>query len=310
MTDRLTELKNITEQSSQLIGYQLQSIDSSLLGAFVSVIISAFISKTFGLLIYWIPASFFLMWVILLFSLFKSYIPLMRKRPRNEDTNKTQTVGLLSVRNMFLITTRFKNAAPHFKAIGIIFLVSFISLVMYKIGVIKEDATFPIIVPIISSLLFMSLPILNHMAIGKLEKMEGELDFTKIGCLALFIIVVYAFAYIFALLVLPIWSLVIMHPIYIYEPITLLAILVVIFLQVITALTFINYFSASSVRKELTIALFNLSKVLNRINDLLNQTISDEIYHELKEDYLKAKRYEMSADDTLLVGLPPENRTT
>jgi len=302
MNDRFTELKNIVEQSSQIIGYQLQSIESNLLTAFISMIVSALLSTTLGFLIYWIPASFLLMWTILMNSLFRSFIPQMRKGERSEDVHKVENIGLLSSATLFLLTARFKHASPLFKSIGIIFLATLISLVGYRLGVIEEDATFSIVLPIISSLLFMTLPILNNSAIGALEKWQGELDFTKIGYLGWLTIAIYVLLYVFALLVFPIWSFIVIHPIYIGEPIRLLAILVVVFLQVITALTFMNYFSASSARKELTIALFNLSNILNRINRLsFSQSFSDEIYQELSRDYIKAKRYEMSADDTLLV---------
>lgn len=242
------------------------------------------------------------MWIILLSSLLRSYIPLVLKQKNSVDISKLQNLGVLSEANLFLNLARFKHAAPLFKSIGTVFFVSFVSLAGYRIGIIEADVSFPITLPIVSSLFFMSLPILNNMAIGALEKVEIKLDFSKIGCLALLGIVAYAFLYVFALLVLPIWSLIVIHPIYTNEPIVLLAIVVVIFLQIIVALLFMNYFSASSAKKELTIALFNLSSILNRINKLsFDQTISDDTYQELKRDYIKAKRYEVSADDTLLI---------
>jgi hypothetical protein len=84
---------------------------------------------------------------------------------------------------------------------------------------------------------------------------------------------------------------------------SVLSLIVVIFLLAITALAFMNYFSASLVRKEMGIALFNLSNIQNRIEDLLSnqRTISDETYQELRDEYTKAKLYNMAVDDTLLV---------
>lgn len=308
MSDRFTELKNNAQQSSQVIGAQLQSIESSLLGALISIFIPAFISESLDLLIFWIPASFLLMWLLLMYSLFKSLIPrslipLIRRRNRTEQNGNVQTAGLLSDAHKFSITTRFKNSTPVFNSIGVIFLISLLSLVIYKIGLIGEDITFPIRIPLICSLLFMPLPILINRVIAKLEKGEPKLDFTKIGCLGWFLIIVSALVYTIALLVFPVLSFVILRPIYIGGLPCILSILVVIIFQVIVALLFMNYFSASLVRKEMSIALFNLSNIQNRIEDLLSskQTISDEIYQELRQEYTKAKRYNMTTDDTLLV---------
>lgn len=299
MTNRFTELKNNAYQSSQVIGAQVQCIESSLLGAIIAILISAFISERFGLLIFWIPASFLLMWLVLMLSLISW---LIRRHSRTEQNGNVQTAGLLSDANKFLITTGFKNATPLFKSIGAIFLISFLSLVIYKIGSIGEGITFSITIPFISSLLFMPLPILNNIVIAKLEKSKSKLDFTKIGWRASLLTIVIALVYAIALLVFPIWSFMILRPIYIGELPSNLSILVVMFLQAIAALAFMNYFSASLVKKEMSIALFNLSNIQNRIEDLLsNQSISDEIYQELREEYTKAKRYNMTTDDTLLV---------
>lgn len=311
MSDRFKELKNNAQQTSQVIGAQLQSIESSLLGAFISILISAFISEEFGLLIFWIPASFLLMWLLLMHSLFKSLIPrslipLIRRRNRTEQNGNVQIAELSSDVDKFLITTWFKNSTPLFKSIGVLFFVSFLSLVLYEIDLIGEDITFCITIPLISSLLFMSLPILIKTVIANLEKSESKLDFTKIGCLGLFLISVIALVYTLVLLVFPILSFVILHPIYIGGLPSILSILVVIIFQVIVALLFMNYFSASLVRKEMSIALFNLSNIQSHIEDLLSkqnisQNISDEIYQELRREYTKAKRYNMTTDDTLLV---------
>lgn len=306
MTDRFTELKNSAQQSSQLIEAQLQSIESSLLGASVAVLISALISKTFSLLIFWIPASFLLMWSLLMLSFFRSIIPAgrrLRSRSRTKRSGNVQTVRSLSDTDHFLITTSFKNATPFFNTIGVIFLASLLSLLIYKIGLIGEGITFSIAIPLVSSLLFMPLPIVINITIAKLEKSKSRLDLTNMGCLASCLILGGAFAYILVLLAFPIWSLLILHPIYGMGLPSVLSLIVVIFLLAITALAFMNYFSASLVRKEMGIALFNLSNIQNRIEDLLSnqRTISDETYQELRDEYTKAKLYNMAVDDTLLV---------
>lgn len=308
MTNRFAELRNDAYQSSQVIEAQLQSVESSLLGASVAVLISVLISRAFGLLIFWIPASFLLMWLLLIYPILNSLIKLLRRllrrRNRKERNGIAQTAGLLSDENtFFLITTGFKNAAPVFKTIGVVFLISFLSLLIYRIGLIGWFISFPITIPLVSSLLFLPLPFLISTVIAELEKRECRLDFANIGCRALCLIVVGAFIYVLALLVFPIWSFVVLSPIYTGGLPHTLSLVVVMILLMITALAFINYFSASQVRKEMGIALFHLSNIQNRIEDLLSnqRSISDKAYQELLEEYAKAKRYNMAVDDTLLV---------
>ena len=308
MDDRFTKLKNATEQRARFISYQLQGIESSLLGAFISVIASAFISNALGLLKYWLPASFILIWIVLINSLVRSYIPLFKKQKREEARKATKvikeakTTDFLSKTNLFILTTKIKNSMPFLKTIGVLFIISFLSITAHELGFVEIDTDFPIVIPLITSLLFLSLPILGNRAVAQLDREDLKIEMKRIGCLGLLITFGYALCFTAALLVLPIWSLVVMYPIYLFTVDTLLSILLVISLQVITALIFINYFSASSVRKEMNVALFNLSRILNRINELPeNQPVDDETYQGLQGDYTKAKRYEMSADDTLLV---------
>jgi hypothetical protein len=348
MTDRFTELKNDAYQSSQVIAGQLQSVESSVLGAFLSILISAFISERLGLL-FWIPASFLAMWLVTAFSLVKSTSWLLRlllaallvplililailwslmpfmQRPLSsilriifklwprllqssstEQSGNVETAGVLSYAKTFSIITSFKNVTPFLKAIGVIFLVSLLSLLLYKIGLIGEDYSFSITIPVVSCILLMSLPIFMTVSIAKLEKMKFELDFTKLGSLRfmlVFICGVLGVLYgIFTTLVFPIWSFRVLAPIYVEGLPSILSITVVMALLVITALAFMNYFSASLVRKEMGIALFHLSNIQNRIEGLsVGQSIPDEIYQELKEEYARARRYNMTTDDSLFL---------
>lgn len=308
MDDRFTELKNATEQRARFISYQLQGIESNLLGAFISVIASAFISNALGLLKYWLPASFILIWLVLINSLVRSYIPLFKKQKREEVLKATkvikeaQTTDFLSKTNLFLIAIKIKNVMPFLKTIGVLFIVSFLSIIAHELGFIEIDADFPIMLPLITSLLFLSLQILGNRAVNLLDKENLKIENKRIGCLGLLITLGYTLCFAMAILVLPVWSLVVLYPIYLVAVDTLLSMILVMLLQVITALILINYFSAGSVRKEMTIALFNMSRILNRINELpTGRSVSDEVYQELQSECTKAKRYEMSADDTLLV---------
>lgn len=333
MAKSITDLKNTVNESAQMISNQLQGVESNLLGAFIAVILSAFVSNVLGIIEYWAPAAFILMWIIMVNSFVRSYIPpLSRKRDRPEWTLgnwvsisqlfKELFKQLFSERNMFLFITRCKNLVPILRAIGVIFFICFISLVMLAKGTIKTSSGISITIPIITSLFLILLPILWHVVLPKLEKSELKTAFSKIGEIgrsSLFSMLVWIFFWIlftfFAMLVLPIWSLVKLSPMYEYNLSALGSWFIVLILVSVTALTLMNYFSASMVKKEMTIALYNLSNILNRINKVpLSQTISEKLYGELVSDYVKAKRYEISADDTLMVNfyslVPNETYTT
>jgi hypothetical protein len=313
MAESITDLKNTVNDSAQMISNQLQGVDSNLLGAFIAVIASAFISNALGIIKYWAPASFLLMWILMFHSFIRSYLPWFRKQDRQEPTVKSETAisllkesfeKLFSEPAMFILTTKFKNSAPIFRAIGIIFFITFISLVAHVKAMIEEGSSISLTIPITTSLFLMFLPVLLHLVLLRLEKIDLEMAHNRIreiGCVPLLMIILLVLFAFFAILVLPMWSLVKLYPIYEYN-LSGWSLFIVLILLVVTALTFINYFSASMVKKEMTIALYNLSNILNRINKVpLGQTISQELYNKLESDYVKAKRYEMSADDSLMV---------
>jgi hypothetical protein len=325
MEDRFTELKTIVLESSQVIGHQLQSIDSSLISAFLSIAITLALSNLFGPIIYWIPASFILMWLLLIYSLVKFIYDIFFKILKAVKINnkviqvkqeRTESIPIIYNKNaiIFQLKTMFIRSSPIFKSIGVIFFISFTLLMIVNI-VNMDTFSIPILlkgiprfstkIPIISSLLFMSFPILVNYTITNIDKLK-RIN-VKFGCKRILLFMLFTIIILSALgcvlFVLPILSIIVMKPIYIQGWSTMLPISLVTFLLIITALIFINYFSASSAKKELTIALHNLSIIYHRINFLLlsEETIDENIYQELKESYFKAKPYEISSDDTLLI---------
>jgi hypothetical protein len=292
MAKSITDLRNSVNESAQMISNQLQGVESNLLGAFIAVIAAAFISNALGIIAYWAPASFILMWIILLNSLI--HMLRSRKRDRQEHTYEVA---------VFLATTTMKNSVPLFKTIGITFFITFISLVTRVKGVIEPSSGISITLPVFTSLLFVSLPFLLHLTLLVLEKTDLRKVFNKIGCFSWLVIILLALFFSVATLVLPILSLIGLYPLYGYN-LSGSSLFIVLILIAITALTFINYFSASMVKKEMTIALHNLSNILNRINInemAPSQIVNKKLYDDLESDYVKAKRYEISADDTLMI---------
>lgn len=333
MARSTTDLRSTVNESAQMISDQLQGVDSNLLGAFIAVLSSAFISNALGIIEYWAPASFILMWTIMANSFVRSYIPpLFKKRNGQQSVLENSVVAVsrlqelfkqfFSERNVFIFITRCKNLVPMLRAIGVIFFICFISLVMLAEGIIGTCSAISMTIPIVTSLFLIFLPIFWHLTLSKLEKSDVKTALSKIGevsrsflfriLLGIIIMILFTF---FATLVLPIWSLVKLFPMYEYNLSALGSWFIVLVLVSVTALTLMNYFSASMVKKEMTIALYNLSNIVNRINKVpLSQTITEKLYGELVSDYVKAKRYELSADDTLMVNfyslVPNETYTT
>ena len=169
MEQRFLELKNAINDSAQMIQSQLQGIESNMLGAFVAVIAAAFISNTLGILEYWATSSFILMWIILANSFIRSYLPWFQKHQRGRQIEKTEkTMELITEspfdRTVYLFSITAKNSVPLFRAIGITFFITFITLVIPK-----TYGSISVTIPIISSFLFMFLPLILQSVLNKLE---------------------------------------------------------------------------------------------------------------------------------------------
>jgi hypothetical protein len=123
MAKSITDLRNTVNESTQMISNQLQGVESSLLGAFIAVVLSAFVSNVLGITDYWAPVAFILMWVIMVNSFVRSYIPPLSRKPDSLERTSgdwesiTQLLKesfrqLFSERNMFLFITKCKNLVP------------------------------------------------------------------------------------------------------------------------------------------------------------------------------------------------------
>lgn len=308
MNDKVSALKNDISESAQMISCQLNGIESSLLGAFASIIVAVFVSNTLGILKYWVPGSFILLWVLIVYSVVTNIFS-GKKLINPETSDEAQTVmnsKLPSLRvNIFVLTTKFKNVIPFIYSIGLVHFISLLSLFAYRFGIITTEIISSTTVPIITSLVFVLLPFITHWEISVFDKSNLTISLKKMSWLTLLFIVIGSLTGLLlavATFILPVWSLVILYPSYMLTTKVLVSLALVIGLQGITALIFINYFSLNSVKKEMTITLFKLSHIRNRIHDLEPyQPISDETYKGLVKSYDDAKRYEMSADDSLFV---------
>jgi hypothetical protein len=317
LENRLEELKAASLENAQIISYQLQSIDSSLLSAFLSVILATLIGNALDLLIYWIPASFFLALFVILRSLFKSIDRQKKRMIQRKDARTTSIIQttLFTERTIFLLLTVFKNTLSILKAVSIIFLFTLIILILYNANIIESNSDFSIVIPFISSAAFVSLSFITNATINSLERNGTQVDLEKMSCIKIikFLIfcLVFLSLYFTALFVLPCLSLVITSDLYTSWPNGILMLSIVIILLIISFLVFANYFSASSVKKEMTNSLHNLSTIVKNINEFkIGLKDNEDKFQELIESYQIAKRYEVLADDTLLINyysLLPDN---
>jgi len=304
---RLEELKAASLESAQIISYKLQSIDSSLLSAFLSVILATLIGNALDLLVYWIPASFFLALFVIFRSLIKS-IERQKKliQRKNARTGSIIQKTLFTERTIFLLLLVFKNALSILKAVSIIFLFTLIILILYNANVIESNSDFSIVIPLLSSAAFVSLSFITNATINSLERNGTQVDLEQMSCIKIIKFIIFCIVFLSlcftALFVLPVLSLVITSALYTNWPNGILMLSIVIILLIISFLVFANYFSASNVKKEMTNSLHNLSTVVNSINECkIGLMDNEEKFQELLKSYQIATRYEVLADDTLLI---------
>jgi uncharacterized membrane protein (Fun14 family) len=305
LIQELEKLREIVNQSSEHTQRQLQNIDSNLLiGSLLSFILALGISFQLKILIYWIPASFLLLYLWAFYELFRT-----RKAFTPENVEEIIQVFQRTDENIlkFVFTWGLKMTAPIVTAVSLVYIITFIALLAtYK--TITVNQPFYILIPLISALLCAFLPLFLD-SLTKFSEKGGFNDTFKtlatikenvspkrwritLGCLKLgFIIIFVALA-----LVLPAVSFLITYSI-ISDYIFLIIVLV---LQLTFTIISSSYFSSLSVKKELTNTLTSFADIDYKINSLiLSKDMKEEYYEKLKAQYLTAKQYDVSVDNSL-----------
>jgi len=304
MNEELKNLKELVGGSAEYTKSQLQSIDSNLfIGSMFSLLVSFGISIFFNLLIYWIPSSFFLMFI----WGFYSFISQIRKK-NNTIINFQE---LNSKQKYFQSFTFFKNFFPLQYSISIIFAISLILLVLFSSNTIKTDIQFNMTIPIISIFLIFIIFAFISRTINALHNKESSffdviLDLkdipSAIGCKKACFILLFSLIFVFVIfLVLPIWSVICTYPIYGSSLSKAILMLIVIIIQFLMIIAFSCYFSSISLKSELTNTLTNFSIIDNLINEhLLKKNIDETAYKDLLKLFYQAKRFEFSVDNTFI----------
>ncbi|MGB8218477.1 MAG: hypothetical protein WCE94_14365 [Candidatus Methanoperedens sp.] len=301
LTKELEELREMVNQSSEHTQRQLQNIDSGLLvGSLISLILALGISFQLKILIYWIPASFILFFIGILYWLL----------PRKDAFKKEAFEEVITAYQTFdkkfylVIDLAFKSMSPITTAIGLVYIVTLIALGLIVNNTITVSQPFNILIPFISALLGISLPLIFERLIEKyVNKVFSELVKRKetvkpkewdiiVGVVNVVIILI--------LVGLPIWAFSTTRPIisdYIF-------LIIVLFLQFMFMAVSASYFSSLSVKKELNNTLTNFANLDYLINDfILSKNINEEKVKKLKELYLTAKQYDVLVDSLKFVNL-------
>lgn len=301
----LEELREMANQSSEHTQRQLQNIDSNLLiGTLISFILALGISFQLKILIYWIPASFLLLYLWAFYGLFST-----RKTFTPEYVEEVIQVFQRTNENKlkFVFTWGLKMAAPIVTAVSLVYIITLIALLAsYK--TITVNQPLDILIPFISALLCAFLPrFLDALtkfsekggfneAFSMLATIKENVSLkgwhVTLGGLKLVFIIVYIVLALF----LPAKSLFITRSI--ISDYTFL--IIVLVLQFTFTIISSSYFSSLSVKKELTNALTNFANLDYLINDIiLRKDINEEQVKKLKELYLTAKQYDVLVDDSL-----------
>jgi len=305
LINELKELREMINQSSEHTQRQLQNIDSNLL---ISSIFSLFFalgaSFQLRILVYWIPASFLLMYMWALFSWLST-----RKNFTTEKIDETIKDYKEMDKGKFEygLSLFLRNISPLAKAVTVIYGITIVVLILIISKTININVEFNPLVPFISALLFLFLSFfLDNLAnffekcrfsefVEKfiLLKEKAELKGLKIINV---IKAVFLILYLPIVVLLPIWAflitLTLVSDIWFLVP--------VLALQSMVVAIFTSYFSTLSVKKELANSIANFSDLNYQINDLLlnKEEINDDIVQKLKKLYLTAKQYDVLVVDS------------
>ena len=306
LSKELALLRDAATQTSEHTEKQLKSIDSNLPITLITLLANLGLTSYFKILaIYWIPTSFFLFSIWTIYSIFKNSLPVLRKgtiedlgKAYDKYGSRTMNYGYKWI---------FEAALPLIKAIGVMFLVTFVGLLLIATGVIPTIDTIHLLYPMIISLCF----ILSVLPQGGAARFSGEGGFYNsytslepIMHRKIVKIILKAISIIFPLLMIaiPLSALVLTIPLILPISNESLYVILVVFLQFLLIAVSGSFFSALSVKKELNNTITNLATITDQISGLLlTKTVTKEKIEKLKQQYNSAKIYDLKVVDFKLL---------
>lgn len=311
--EKLKELREMVNRSFNITNQQLQNIkEDNKFGNQISLILSLIltlgISLKLNILVYWIPSSFLLMYLLGLIGIF-----LMRNTytPHNIETNlndyKKTNKNILN----FICTWVFKFISPFMISISVIHICTFIILLLIENNTLTTNQSFPIFIPIITSILFVPSFIYIDKMIEFFESNKAHsylnilvamkeseetsnwyrfLNYFKLILLLIFMPLI---------LILPLLALFLTYSIIADFKFLIIILVFQLFIIIIS----VSHFSSLSVKKELINTLRNYADINIQIDNLiLHKEIKKEYVEYLKNLYLTAKQY-----DVLVISLKFDN---
>jgi hypothetical protein len=313
----LIELREMVNQSSEHTQRQLQVIDSNLLIVSLLSLISVLgVSFLFDILVYWIPASFLLIYAWALLSLLSLFLYLKRNlriKNINETTKETKPIDMddLKLQISWLskiassrVIWLFKVALPWIEAMGIVYLITFISLILVNNNKIRSSTPITSSIPAISAFILFFLSLFSNKVVDYIEEevKEGKVkEFIEKLLLpqekAKLKVAIGKFIFLFFLFyVIVYFGLPYLAFQYTRNVIINIWLFILVFiLECITIIMFASYFNGVSAKKELANSITNFSNLNYLINDLLlnEEEINENSVQDLKKMFLTAKQYDI-----------------
>jgi len=292
------ELRNSVNQSSEHTKRQIDNIEkNAYIFGIISLLLSLGASYYLKIFEYWIPASFLLMYSWAFFSIktSKKYVAKKTVDQGLEIYKKTDKEVL-----EHCTISGLNNLSAIMKSATIIYIVTVFILLAIHMNWIETESKLNILFPLVTCLFFIPGPyfldnliqmfkergyqkfldkIIHYKKIDKREKIS-KITLASVVLILIYIIVVLAF---------PIISF--------FDTLSLakdwLLLLFVALFQFMLILLFSNYFSALTVKKELSNTITNYADINYLINDLiLNKKCNRQELENLKHLYFTAKPYD------------------
>ncbi len=304
VTKELKELRDAVNQASEHTKRQFETIDTSnLLTTLFSLLLGLGIAYWLKISLYWIPASFVIMY---LWGL-KGFSDSKKSFSPKKVEEAIQIKSIVSKEQInHGIEWLLKNVENFAKATTIVYGISFFVLLAISTGWVKTETHISILVPILACLIYLPTPFLINNTKKFFQKSIGE-SFDFLGRVKTFfgsgvlsvllgiLFILFVLFYILGVLLLPAWAFIITF-VFIKEWLFFVIILIV---QLFVIMVLSSYFSGMTVKRELSNAMTNFSDINYQINNiLLKGECAEQDVKNLKRLYQTAKHFDLLIDDS------------
>ncbi len=303
--NELIELRNAVNDSAQLTNNQLSAIkfDNPLI-VIISLGISVGLAYWLRVAIYWVPASFLIMY---LWSL-KGLVSSQNSFKPEQAERSLGLKKLIKPKQINLAMDCFMlNLSSFAKATAIIYGVSLFILLAINQTWIESTTKLPILWPILSMIIYLPLPFLLKGTSNFLKKIINQpwdvIDKVKknfgmsglnifLGILRIVFIIVVIIGSLLAPVIALIQTLGLIDDWLFFA--------IVVISQFVSIIIISSYYSKLTVSKQLSNAMTNYADINYQINYLLLYKKADEQkLKQLKRLYLLAKPFEIEIDNSM-----------